>query len=297
MKTNFAKCMKVVEVFEGGYVNHPKDPGGATNLGVTQAVYDSYRKKRGQKTQTVKSITNAERDTIFRFQYWDPCQGDSLPIGLDLAVFDYAINSGVGRATRSLQKMIGAKEDGQLGYNTLKSVQLEYDFNKVELIRLYCEDRFAFVKKLSTFSTFGKGWTRRIMGTKGGVQATDNGIIDLATMMAMNETVPTITATDLTAGKANTTDVKIQSTAEGTASGTAGVGLVAEGARQAGVGTVIGDSIMFLGEQAGFAKEQIEPFVAYSSYIQYAFIALGIIGVIGVVAVRMKKQRDGTVEA
>lgn len=297
MKTNFAKCMEVVAVFEGGYINHPKDPGGATNLGVTQAVYDSYRRKKRQKTQTVKNITKAERDAIFRFQYWDPVQGDNLPTGVDLAVFDYAINSGVGRATRSLQKVIGAKEDGQLGLNTLKSVQYEYDFNKQDLIRLYCEDRYAFVKKLSTFSTFGKGWTRRIMGNKGGAQETDNGIIDLATMMAMNETVTKITATDLTAGKANTEDVQIQSTAEGTAAGTAGVGLVAEGAKQAGVGTWIGDSIMFLGEQAGFAKEQIEPFVAYSSWIQYAFIALGIIGVIGVVAVRMKKQRDGTVEA
>ena len=103
MKANFDKSLALVLVHEGGYVNHPKDPGGATNRGVTQAVYDAYRKTRGKAGQSVKFITDEEVNAIYKFQYWDRVQGDLLPAGLDYAVFDFAVNSGVGRASKYLQ--------------------------------------------------------------------------------------------------------------------------------------------------------------------------------------------------
>lgn len=307
MKTNYAKCLQVVLTFEGGYVNHPKDPGGATNFGVTQKVYDSYRKRNKKQPQSVRHIDKTEVQAIYKEQYWDAVKGDKLPVGIDLAIFDYAVNSGVSRAVRAVQKVLsmpallpppgGVKQDGQLGFNTLASIDAAYASDEEKFITLYCEDRWQFVNKLSTFSTFGKGWKRRIMGTKLGAQENDVGVIDIAIAMARGDSTPKFTVPESEAtGKANTEDVAIQSTAEGTASGTAAIGTAGTAAAKAGVGGFIGDGIVRLGELAGFTKEQIEPYVGFSTYLTYAFVALGILGVLGVVAVRIKKQREGTVE-
>lgn len=155
MKKNFDLCLDKVLEFEGGYVNHPKDPGGATNHGVTQRVYDSYRASKGKARQTVKNITNGEIGDIYKKQYWDAVRGDDLPSGLDLAVFDFAVNSGPVRAIRTLQKVSGVEADGVLGPATIAVA-------KKALIGKYCEARLNFLRNLDTFDTFGKGWTRRV---------------------------------------------------------------------------------------------------------------------------------------
>lgn len=157
MNTNFDKCLSLVLVHEGGYVNHPRDPGGATNRGVTQAVYDAYRKTRGRGQQSVKFITDDEVKAIYRFQYWDRVQGDLLPAGLDYAVFDFAVNSGVGRASKYLQAVVGAPQDGVIGARTLAAIQ-----SPKNAINALCDRRMSFLRNLRTFLTFGKGWTRRV---------------------------------------------------------------------------------------------------------------------------------------
>lgn len=157
MNTNFDKCLSLVLVHEGGYVNHPRDPGGATNRGVTQAVYDAYRKTRGRGQQSVKFITDDEVKAIYRFQYWDRVQGDLLPAGLDYAVFDFAVNSGVGRASKYLQAVVGTPQDGVIGARTLAAIQ-----SPKNAINALCDRRMSFLRNLRTFLTFGKGWTRRV---------------------------------------------------------------------------------------------------------------------------------------
>lgn len=186
---NYKPSLSLVLAHEGGYVNHPKDPGGATNQGVTQAVYDAYRKLRGLPLQSVKFITSAEVAEIYMKQYWRLVRGDDLPAGLDYAVFDFAVNSGVSRAIRYLQRLVGVDDDGVIGDFTLAASFDAARRHEEKLIGAYCANRLAFLKSLSTFPTFGKGWTRRVIGYHEGVQATDTGVIDYATIMARKDKV------------------------------------------------------------------------------------------------------------
>lgn len=161
MNNNFEKALALVLEHEGGWSNHPKDPGGATMKGVTQAVYDAYRKMRGRGPQSVKFISDEELRAIYKFQYWDKVQGDFLPSGLDYAVFDFAVNSGVTRAAKYLQAVVGVAQDGQIGARTLAVIT-----SPVAVINALCDRRISFLRNLKTFMTFGKGWTRRVQGVR-----------------------------------------------------------------------------------------------------------------------------------
>ncbi len=157
MKENFDKCLEMILHHEGGYVNHPKDPGGETNLGVTKRVYEEWGGQKNMKDLTVEDVA-----PIYKKNYWGRAKCDQLPSGLDLAVFDWSVNSGVGRAVKKLQKMIGTVADGGIGPNTLKSLEEYIRHHGLETtIENYKDIRQAFYRSLSTFNTFGKGWTRR----------------------------------------------------------------------------------------------------------------------------------------
>lgn len=160
MKSNYQKCLALVLKHEGGYVNHPKDPGGATNFGITQAVYDAYRPRA---KQSVRYITSGEVEAIYRKQYWDKVRGDELPDGLDFAVFDFAVNSGVSRAAKYLQRIVGVADDGAIGPATLAAIKSK---PVATLITDICHKRMVFLQGLKTFATFGKGWTRRVNETR-----------------------------------------------------------------------------------------------------------------------------------
>ena len=189
MKKNFEEQTGWLLIHEGGYVNHPKDPGGATNHGVTQRTYDGYRKRMNQPTRSVKSITHDEVLAIYKSQYWDKVMGDQLPAGLDYAVYDFAVNSGPKRAVQFLQELLGANvvADGIMGNQTLGVLSDFGPEDMCELIEAYCEKRWNWMKTLRTFSTFGKGWTRRVMGETAGGQTNDHGVIDRAVKVAMGE--------------------------------------------------------------------------------------------------------------
>lgn len=159
MRANLERALATTLVYEGGYVNHPADPGGATMKGVTQKVYDKYREKKGLSRKDVRYIDEVELHAIYRFQYWDLVAGDSLPSGVDMAVFDYAVNSGATRASRALQQVCGVRVDGNIGLSTITAAN---ELGPQEVINRLCDERLAFVRRLNTFSTFGKGWTRRI---------------------------------------------------------------------------------------------------------------------------------------
>lgn len=158
-RANYEACLAETLRYEGGYADHPRDPGGATMRGVTQRTYDRYRARQGKPSRPVKLIAESELQAIYRGGYWNPVRGDELAWGADLTVFDFGVNSGPSRAVRYLQKAIGAKVDGVFGPKTLerqRAVAGERIIKKVNAARS------SFVRGLSTFEVFGKGWSRRI---------------------------------------------------------------------------------------------------------------------------------------
>lgn len=155
----FDKYLRMVKTFEGGFVNHPKDPGGATNMGITQNTYDNWRRSIGQKLRSVRSIGHDEVAAIYRRDYWDKIKGDMLPMGIDYATFDFAVNSGPARAAKFLQRILCVPEDGKIGPQTLYAAAKS---NHRDVALRLCEDRLRFLQSLKTWPTFGKGWGRRV---------------------------------------------------------------------------------------------------------------------------------------
>ena len=160
--SNFDDCLKLILHHEGGYVNHPKDPGGETNLGVTKRVYEEWGGTKNMRDLTVEDVA-----PIYKKNYWDRVKADQIPEGLNLCVFDWAVNSGTGRAAKKLQGMIGTTVDGGIGPNTLRALKLYCETEGVEAaISEYTKIRQEFYESLSTFDTFGRGWTRRNQETE-----------------------------------------------------------------------------------------------------------------------------------
>lgn len=154
---NFANCLPVTLAFEGGYSDHARDPGGATMKGITLAVYRGYRPGAGKSD--LRAISQTEVEMIYRNGYWSPIKGDDLPPGVDLATFDFGVNSGVSRASKYLQRALGVAADGKIGNVTVAAAR---SANGKEVIQRLCGQRLSFVRALSTFDAFGKGWSRRI---------------------------------------------------------------------------------------------------------------------------------------
>jgi lysozyme family protein len=155
---NFPRSLELVLKHEGGFSNHPKDPGHATNMGITRATLASWR-QRSVSVDDVKRLTKAEAAQIYRARYWDAVKGDSLPSGLDYAMFDYGVNSGPGRAIKHLQDVLLVRADGIIGPETLGAIQ---GANTVITVSWLLDKRLAWLKRLKTWPTFGKGWTSRI---------------------------------------------------------------------------------------------------------------------------------------
>ncbi len=122
---SFDDALQFVLQQEGGFVNNPNDPGGATNRGITQATYDRYRSAQGVAPLAVSGIADGEVSDIYQTQYWTAsrCMDiEQLDAGLALVVFDTAVNSGVGEASRILQRLLGVTADGQIGPQTLEAL-------------------------------------------------------------------------------------------------------------------------------------------------------------------------------
>ena len=159
---NYEKCLETILHHEGGYVNHPKDPGGETNMGVTKRVYEEWG-----GTKDMKDLTFEDVAPIYKKNYWDRVKGDNVSSGLDLCIFDFGVNAGTGRAAKFIQKMIGVTADGGIGPQTLRALGIyEEEVGGVaEVIKEYQIRRQEYYESLSTFKTFGKGWTRRVNET------------------------------------------------------------------------------------------------------------------------------------
>jgi lysozyme family protein len=158
MKQNFETALAHILQSEGGYVNHPSDPGGRTNLGCTQRVWEEFVGHPVSEAD-MRALTPKDVAPLYKRKYWDKISGDQLPAGLDYAVFDAAINSGPGRAAKWLQEVVGVQADGVIGYKTIVALQ---ETPLARILALYNDKRLQFLESLPTFATFGKGWSNRV---------------------------------------------------------------------------------------------------------------------------------------
>ena len=157
MKENFNVALQHMLRHEGGFINHPRDPGGMTNLGVTARTWEDWIGHTPSEKE-MRELTPEKVAPLYKRKYWDAIRGDDLPSGVDYCVFDCAVNSGPGRAAKMLQEVVGVKPDGGIGPITLAAVKA---VDPVVLINKYADKRLTFWQSLPTFDTFGKGWTRR----------------------------------------------------------------------------------------------------------------------------------------
>ena len=162
MISNWDKSFELMLKSEGGYVDHPSDPGGRTNLGVTQAVWENWV-GRSSNEKEMRALTPELVKPLYKKKYWDACKCDELPTGLDYLVFDFAVNAGAGRSIKTLQTSVGANADGAIGPKTLEAVMV---CSKDQLIDKFSEEKLRFYQSLPTFATFGKGWTNRVSHVK-----------------------------------------------------------------------------------------------------------------------------------
>lgn len=162
MKDNFESSLKHLLAHEGGWSDHPADPGGATMKGVTLQVFREFKRNPHITKEELRNISDEDLATIYKKRYWDAVRADELLSGVDYAVFDCAVNSGPGRAIKVLQACVGTTPDGGFGSVTMAAVaQFQGDVAKT-LVKEYCEKRLDFLKSLKTFEVFGKGWERRV---------------------------------------------------------------------------------------------------------------------------------------
>lgn len=281
----FEPSLDLTLAHEGGYVNHPKDPGGATNKGVIQRTYDGYRRLNGLPTRSVRLITDEEVHEIYYRNYWRASGCNVMPAGIDYAVFDYAVNSGPGRSIKDLQRAVNdfAKNhptvgtvnvDGDIGPATLTAVERCAAVDEVAFIELFCNRRMAFLRSLKTYSTFGRGWQRRVLGDKPNPTADegDHGVIDYAVKMARHDLAfPIAPAALPTAIGSKTGEVN-------------GKGRDADKAvtkSKEGVGAIVA-SVGVSGATVIQAAEEVKPHIGEGTFGTIAAVVFGLLMLIGV---------------
>lgn len=164
MKKNFKTIMDHVFEWEGGYVDHSRDPGGATNMGITihtmQALSLDLDKDGDIDKADVRLVTRPIAEDIYKSMYWEVVKADLLPSGLDLVVVDAAINSGPRASVRWLQRALGVFADGIIGPKTIAAVQASQSLSK--LIENTINERLKSVRNFRNYDAFGRGWENRI---------------------------------------------------------------------------------------------------------------------------------------
>src|SRR3954469_13776614 len=156
--SSYGEALAQLLAHEGGYSNHPADPGGPTNFGITLGDYRKFVKPKAT-TADVRGMKLSEAKDIYRAKYWDAIRGDELPAGVDYCLFDYAVNSGTGRAPKVLQRVLGIGVSGRIDNYTIAAAN---EANEKETINAICDERLKFLKSLKTWSVFGAGWSRRV---------------------------------------------------------------------------------------------------------------------------------------
>ena len=152
--SNFDKAFNLLIGNEGGYVNNPADPGGETNWGITRAVAvdNGY-------SGSMKSMPKETAKQIYKKMYWDKLQCDQLPFIVAFQLFDAGVNHGNTQAVKFLQRSLSVVDDGVIGAKTIAATN---SLDDLQIVMLFNAERIEFYAALKTFSTFGKGWVRRV---------------------------------------------------------------------------------------------------------------------------------------
>jgi lysozyme family protein len=156
--SSYDEALRRLLVHEGGYSNHPSDPGGPTKFGIMLADYRRYV-KRNATAADVRVMQVGEAKAIYRAKYWNAMRCDELAAGIDYCLFDYAVNSGTGRAPKVLQRLLGCPVTGGMNDAT---VRLANARDAKRLIAEICDERLRFLRSLRTWPVFGNGWSRRV---------------------------------------------------------------------------------------------------------------------------------------
>jgi lysozyme family protein len=162
MLSNWDNSFKLMLKSEGGFVNHPSDPGGMTNLGVTKATWENWVGRESDEAE-MRGLTPEKVEPLYKKKYWDAVRGDELPAGISYLCFDFAVNAGAGRSIKTLQTAVGVTPDGGFGPMTMAAVQA---VDPVDLIERFSQAKEDFYRSLTTFATFGKGWLNRVADVK-----------------------------------------------------------------------------------------------------------------------------------
>lgn len=157
MRKNFNPAMEILFRHEGGYSNHPKDPGGPTKYGITMKNLQRWEKRK-VSIRDVKNVTKEKARRIYKSWYWDKVKADQMPSGVDYVVFDFGVNAGPSRSAKTLQKTLGVSVDGIIGPQTLGAIRKK---PSSFIINDFSKRRLSFYRGLRTFKYFGRGWTRR----------------------------------------------------------------------------------------------------------------------------------------
>jgi len=156
---SFPTALARLLAHEGGYTSHPSDPGGPTNFGITLYDYRAYVKP-GATAVDVKAMRLDDAKRIYRAKYWDAMCCDALPAGVDYAVFDYGVNSGVGRAGKVLRRVLKLPDNTSAVSDAVIAAACAADAKAT--IAAICDERLRFLQSLKTWGVFGKGWGRRV---------------------------------------------------------------------------------------------------------------------------------------
>lgn len=248
---DFKRCLAPVLIHEGGKVDDPRDPGGRTNQGVIQRVYDGWRANQGLPKRDVYLITSDERDAIYRKQYWEKIHGDELPPGVSYVVFDGAVNSGPSQSAKWLQRALNMPVvDGAIGEATIAACWAQ---DHKAIVHAYCNRRLTFLKALRTWKTYGRGWSSRVaQAEKIGVGMCEGAAVPMA-----------VSFFDGGSAKAMLQDAA-ERPSRAIADATTGSG-VASG----GIAGVLQQ-----------AQEQLSPYASVSNAIQHVVMALVVLGAV-----------------
>lgn len=208
--SNFEEALRRMMLHEGGYTNHPADPGGPTNFGITIADYRKYVKPDASAAD-VKAMKADEAKRIYRARYWDAQRCDELPAGVDYAVFDYGVNSGIGRSGKVLRRVLNLPDNTSAVSDAV--VAAARAGNAKTLVVAICGERLRFLRSLKTWDVFGKGWGRRVAEVR------------TAALLLADGAIPTLPAPGPAVGRGQVATAK--ATQPGIAGATAAAGVAA----------------------------------------------------------------------
>jgi len=168
----YDEALKRLLAHEGGYSDHPSDPGGPTNFGITIHDYRKYIDAAGT-ADDVRVMSIAQAKAIYRSKYWNAMRCDELPAGVDYAVFDYGVNSGIGRAPKVLRRVLGL--DASTSAMTTQVIAAVRQRDPKAVVSAICDERLRFLQSLRTWPVFGRGWGRRVAEVRAAALAMARG--------------------------------------------------------------------------------------------------------------------------